>query len=124
MVEPLDYMRMDQQSDQIVEALIFDITCLAGIRKEWDQIDEELQKAIKKDWKLMIMNIFHNFKYSVGEPLEQFVPLEQEEINMLSDILDDYEESSRKKVHPLAKKLQEKFLALWQTETDRNIGLA
>ncbi len=65
MVENVYYIRMAQQSDEIVEAIIFDITCLAGIRKEWYQIDEDIQGRIRKEWKQKVMDILYKFQYRV-----------------------------------------------------------
>jgi len=42
--------------NNITEDLIFDLTCRAGLRKEWDQIDKEIRLEIRNRWKEIILN--------------------------------------------------------------------
>lgn len=40
----------DIASKKIIEALINDLSDRSGLGDEWDQIDEETEQEIKKEW--------------------------------------------------------------------------
>jgi hypothetical protein len=49
---------MDQEklADNIVKAILADVTDRRGWRQEWDGFDWDIQIEIKKTWKRLILN--------------------------------------------------------------------
>lgn len=41
-----------------VEEIIFDLSDRRGLRQEWEQIDDDIVKEIKKKWQEIIFNQF------------------------------------------------------------------
>lgn len=46
-----------QQAEEIVDAIIDNLTDRKGLRHEWDNIDEEIQAEIRADWMLIARRV-------------------------------------------------------------------
>jgi len=50
---------MYEEFDEIVDAIIFDISDRRGLKHKWDQIDDDVQNEIKEAWKQILFK--HDF---------------------------------------------------------------
>jgi hypothetical protein len=46
-----------EQSEQIVEEIIRDLTARRGLRQAWDGIDDAIQSEIRADWMLIARRV-------------------------------------------------------------------
>lgn len=45
------------QAEEIVDAIISDLTGRRGLRQEWDQIDEDIQGEIRSKWMILARRV-------------------------------------------------------------------
>lgn len=44
---------VDQQAEEIVDAIIENLTDRKGLRQSWDEIDKDIQGEIRSEWMLI-----------------------------------------------------------------------
>ena len=52
------------EADKIVDAILYDLTDRRGLRQAWEQIDNDIQEEIKKEWVKIIST---SVGYETGE---------------------------------------------------------
>ena len=50
-------MSNSKRAKAIVEAILCDMTDRRGLRQEWDQIDADIQKEIRAEWRRIVIAI-------------------------------------------------------------------
>ena len=59
MLDPNE-LRIKEQSQQIMERILADVTDRRGWKQEWEQFDLEIQDEIRQRWKELITEVLNH----------------------------------------------------------------